>query len=197
MPTTEKPREGVSTAAAETPTPDFALSDRDVRRKRPPVLSFFLKLDTLRAVVRVSTLFMIDAIGIYMAILTALWLKAGLQSGIWDLRAQAAQTDELFDFACLLTVLLFARSGLYSGRGERPGMSRIVSSLAQVALVAVVYAIASGSQFTSYYLFYGSLLFAVVYISLLRLTYEKSTGALLRAAGYQRRAVLVGSGQHI
>ena len=65
-------------AAAETPTPDFALSERDVRRKRPPRPAFLLRLDTLRSVVRVGTLLMLDSIGVYMAILTALWLKAGL-----------------------------------------------------------------------------------------------------------------------
>ena len=96
-----------------------------------------------------------------------------------------------------MTVLLFARSGLYASRGERPGMTRIVSSLFQVGLVALVFALAVGKRFDSYYIFYGSLFFAVVYVSLLRLGYEKFTGALLRAAGYQRRAVLVGSGQHI
>ena len=32
---------------------------------------------------------------------------------------------------------------------------------------------------------------------LLRLLYERSTGAILRAAGYERRAVLVGTGEHI
>ncbi len=197
MPKTEqKPREA-SDAPGLPPASEFALSDRDVRRKRPPALSFLLKLDTVRIMFRVGTLFMLDAIGIYMAILTALWLKAGILNGVWQVRAQAAATDELFDFACLLTVLLFARSGLYSARGERPGMSRIVSSLAQVALVALIYAVASGNEFSSYYIFYGSLFFAVIYVSLLRLSYEKITGALLRAAGYQRRAVLIGSGSHI
>jgi exopolysaccharide biosynthesis polyprenyl glycosylphosphotransferase len=180
-----------------SPAAAFALTERDVRRKRPPVLSFLLKLDTLRKVVRVSTLLTLDFFGVYMAILTALWLKAGLLTGEWQVRAQAAQTAELFDFAYLVTVLLFARSGLYSARGERPGLSRIVSSLAQVAFVALIYAMASGSQFSSYYIFYGSLFFAVIYISLLRQSYEKVTGALLRAAGYQRRAVLVGTGEHI
>ena len=52
----QKPREGSSETPAQSPPPDFALSERDVRRKRPPVLSFLLKLDTLRKVVRVSTL---------------------------------------------------------------------------------------------------------------------------------------------
>jgi exopolysaccharide biosynthesis polyprenyl glycosylphosphotransferase len=198
MPTTQqKPREGAERAARVVTASDFALTDRDVRRKRPPVLSFLLKLDTLRKAVRLTTLLTLDFFGVYMAITTALWLKAGLTSGEWHVTAQSAQTAELFDFAYLVTVLLFARSGLYAARGERPGMSRIVSSLCQVTLVALVFAVASGSTFSSYYIFYGSLFFAVIYVSLLRLSYEKVTGALLRLAGYQRRAVLVGSGEHI
>ncbi len=198
MPTTErKPREGRHAEPVDALAAELALVDRDVRRKRPPVLSFLLKLDTLRKVVRVSTLLTLDSFGVYLAILTALWLKAGLLGDVWDVSAQAEQTSALFNFAFLLTVLLFARSGLYSARGERPGLSRIVSSLAQVAFVALIYATASGSQFSSYYIFYGSLFFAVIYISLLRRSYERVTGVLLRAAGYQRRAVLVGTGHHI
>jgi len=197
MPTIEqKPREATGEASTVA-SPDFALSDKDVRRKRPPLLAFLLRLDTLRKATRVFLLLILDSIGIYMAIITALWLKGGVAAGDWNMRHQAPQTDELFDFAYLVTVLLFARSGLYSARGERPGLSRIVSSLAQVALVALVYAVASGSTFSSYYIFYGSLFFAVIYVSLLRQGYEKTTGRLLKAAGYQRRAVLVGSGQHI
>jgi exopolysaccharide biosynthesis polyprenyl glycosylphosphotransferase len=198
MPTTQqKPWEGAEREARVVTAGDFALTDRDVRRKRPPVLSFLLKLDTLRKAVRLATLLTLDFFGVYMAITTALWLKAGLTSGEWQVTAQSQQTAELFDFAYLVTVLLFARSGLYAARGERPGMSRIVSSLCQVALVALVFAVGSGSTFSSYYIFYGSLFFAVIYVSLLRLSYEKVTGALLRLAGYQRRAVLVGSGEHI
>jgi exopolysaccharide biosynthesis polyprenyl glycosylphosphotransferase len=198
MPTThQQPREGAERAAGVVAVRDFALTDRDVRRKRPPVLSFLLKLDTLRKAVRVTTLLTLDFFSVYMAITTALWLKAGLTTGEWHVTAQSQQTAQLFDFAYLVTVLLFARSGLYAARGERPGMSRIVSSLCQVAVVALVFAVASGSTFSSYYIFYGSLFFAVIYVSLLRLSYEKVTGALLRLAGYQRRAVLVGSGEHI
>ncbi len=198
MPTTQQqPREGAQRSRDSASAGGFELSDRDVRRKRPPVLSFLLRLDTLRKAVRVSTLLTLDFFGVYMAIITALWLKAGMTTGEWHLKAQSAQTADLFDFAYLVTVLLFARSGLYSARGERPGMSRIVSSLFQVALVALVFAVASGNKFSSYYIFYGSFFFGMLYVSLLRLTYEKTTGSLLRLAGYQRRAVLVGSGQHI
>ncbi|HVL31890.1 MAG TPA: sugar transferase [Solirubrobacteraceae bacterium] len=196
--TQQQPREGEEHRQQIPPPPaDFTLGDRDVRRKRPPVLSFLLRLDTLRKALRLGTLLTIDFFGVYMAIITALWLKAGLTSGEWRVSAQSPQTAELFDFAYLVTVLLFARSGLYAARGERPGMSRIVSSLFQVMLVALIFAVASGHTFSSYYIFYGSLFFAAIYVSLLRLGYEKFTGALLRLAGYQRRAVLVGSGEHI
>jgi exopolysaccharide biosynthesis polyprenyl glycosylphosphotransferase len=198
MPTTQQPLEGTGKAPEITSAAGFALSDRDVRRKRPPALAFVLKLDTVRKLLRLCALLTIDYFGVYMSILTALWLKAGLTTGDWGPRHQDKLVSDLFPFALLVTILLFARSGLYASRGERPGMTRIVSSLFQVAVVAFVFAIASNSdQFSSYYIFYGSLFFAVIYISLGRLTYEKFTGALLRLAGYQRRAVLVGSGQHI
>ena len=100
-------------------------------------------------------------------------------------------------FASLVTVLLFARSGLYASRAERPGLSRIVSSLFQVMVVALVFALVNGEQYSSYYIFYGTLVFAICLIGSGRWVYELVTGVLLRAAGYRRRAVLVGSGRHI
>src|SRR5207248_9881889 len=106
-------------------------------------------------------------------------------------------TERILAFAYLLTALLFARSGLYAERAQRPGLSRIVGSLFQVAFVALVFAIVNGEHFSSYYLFYGSLAFAIMYIALARAGYEWLTGAILRAAGYRRRAVLVGTGRHI
>src|SRR5436189_94993 len=66
-----------------------------------------------------------------------------------------------------------------------------------VPVVALIYAIVNGEQFSSYYIFYGSLLFAVAYVATFRYLYEEVSGALLRAAGYSRRAVLVGTGPHI
>ena len=96
-----------------------------------------------------------------------------------------------------MTALLFARSGLYAERAQRPGLSRIVGALFQVAFVALLFAVVSGEHFSSFYIFWGSLGFALLYVSFLRGAYEWLTGALLRAAGYRRRAVLVGTGRHI
>jgi exopolysaccharide biosynthesis polyprenyl glycosylphosphotransferase len=100
-------------------------------------------------------------------------------------------------FSYLLTVLLFARADLYADRPRRPGLSRIASALFQVTVVALVFALASGQHFSSYYIFYGSLFFGVVYIATLREVHLRITGWLLTQAGYRRRALLVGSGKHI
>jgi exopolysaccharide biosynthesis polyprenyl glycosylphosphotransferase len=107
------------------------------------------------------------------------------------------ETERILAFAYLITALLFARSGLYSERAQRPGLSRIVGSLFQVAFVALLFALVNGEHFSSYYLFYGSLAFAVLYVSLLRAGYDGVTASIMRAAGYRRRAVLVGTGKHI
>ena len=107
------------------------------------------------------------------------------------------ETRDTVAFAYLVTVLLFARSGLYSSRAERPGLSRIVSSLFQVTVVALVFALVNGEKYSSYYIFYGTLAFGICFVGSLRWLYELATGFILGLAGYRRRAVLVGSGKHI
>jgi len=193
--TTETPPDAPATTQ-EIGAVSLTLRDRDVRRKRPPALSFLLRLETLRRAARILSLLALDVGGIFAAILAALSLKAAVYDD-WNPRAQVDQTLQIVAFAALVTVLLFARSGLYADRGERPGLTRIVASLFQVAVVAVIFALVNGETFSSYYIFYGSLLFAVVIVSTLRFVYERLTGWLLRAAGYRRRAVLIGSGEHI
>jgi exopolysaccharide biosynthesis polyprenyl glycosylphosphotransferase len=169
----------------------------DVRRKRPPALAFVLRLETLRRAARVVSLLALDFFGVFAAIYVALMVKAVLRYGDWAWHASYVETRDNVAFASLVTVLLFARSGLYASRAERPGVSRIVSSLFQVTVVALVFALVNGEKYSSYYIFYGTLAFGICFIGLLRWGYEGGTGFLLRAAGYRRRAVLVGSGKHI
>ena len=170
--------------------------DSDMRRKRPPALSLLLKMSTARRVGRVALLLALDLLGVFLAIFTALIVKAAVL-GNPDVHKAINETKHILPFAYLVTALLFARSGLYADRGQRPGLTRIVASLFQVTFVAVIFAVVSGEHFSSYYIFYGSLAFALLYLSLLRFLYERGTGVLLRAAGYQRRALLVGTGEHI
>jgi exopolysaccharide biosynthesis polyprenyl glycosylphosphotransferase len=170
-----------------------------MRRKRPPALSFLLRMDTLRRVARVVSLLALDFAGLFLAIFTALCLKAWARGALdgANIRVALGQTEELVSFAFLVCGLLFARSGLYAGREQRPGLSRIVAGLFQTTAVALLYALVNGLDFSSYYIFYGSLLFAVAYVATFRYAYEGLTGGVLRAAGYRRRAVLVGTGEHI
>jgi exopolysaccharide biosynthesis polyprenyl glycosylphosphotransferase len=167
-----------------------------MRRKRPPALSFLLRMATARRVVRVLSLLALDFVGVALAIFTALILKEAVHGNVAPSNAFDGM-KQFLPFAYLLTALLFARSGLYAERAQRPGLSRIVGSLFQVAFVALLFAVVSGEHFSSFYLFYGSLAFALLYISSFRAAYEWLTGVMLRAAGYRRRAVLVGTGRHI
>jgi lipopolysaccharide/colanic/teichoic acid biosynthesis glycosyltransferase len=181
--------------AAELPDGDVQI-DRDIRSKRPPALSFLLRKSTMRRGARVISLLVLDFAGVALAIFTALALKEAVHGKVVAANGYHG-TKQFLAFAYLLTALLFARSGLYAERALRPGLTRIVGSLFQVAVVALIYAVVSGEQFSSYYLFYGSLAFAIFYIASMRAAYEQVTAVLLRAAGYQRRAVLVGRGRHI
>src|SRR3954453_21937025 len=170
----------------------------DVRRKRPPALSFLLRWETLRRASRVGSLLALDFVCLIAALVVALMVKSVLREHVWAWRGALAPPRHTVAFAYLVTALLFARSGLYAERAQRPGIARIVSSLFQVTLVSLAYALVSGSdQYSSYYIFYGTLVFAVIIIGSARWAYELVTGALLRAAGYRRRAILVGSGRHI
>ncbi|HEY4278340.1 MAG TPA: sugar transferase [Conexibacter sp.] len=176
------------------------MSDRDVRRKRPPALSFLLRLATLRRFLRIVSLLALDFAGVYAALYTALLLKLVVQgehSFGASVDLAAGQTRQFLAFAYLLTVLLFARSDLYSDRSRRPGLPRIVASLFQVTVVALVFAILSGQHFSSYYVFYSSFAFSTVYVSSLRWLHTQVTGWMLSRAGYARRALLVGSGKQI
>jgi exopolysaccharide biosynthesis polyprenyl glycosylphosphotransferase len=150
-------------------------------------------------VARVASLLALDFLGLFLAIFTALCLKAWALAALdgTAVRAALSQTEDLVSFAFLVCALLFARSGLYAGREQRPGLTRIVAGLFQTTVVALLFALVNGLDFQSYYIFYGSLFFAVAYVAMLRYAYEATTGAVLRAAGYRRRAILVGTGEHI
>jgi len=174
-----------------------ALPSVDVRRKRPPALSFVLRMETLRRAARVVSLLALDFGGIFAALYTALMVKAVIAQGSWAWADSFEESRRTIAFAYLVTVLLFARSGLYADRAQRPGLAKIVSSLFQVMVVALIFAVVNGEEYSSYYVFYGTLVFAIAYVGLIRGAYERLTGAVLRAAGYRRRAVLVGTGRHI
>jgi len=170
---------------------------RDIRDKRPPLLSFVLRVASVRRGAAVVTMAALDFVGLAAAIFSALVLKAVVVKGSVSLADELHGTLHLLALPFILTVLLFWGAGLYASRPQRPGLTRIVASLFQVMVVAWLYAVVSGRDYRSYYIFYGSTAFALLYIPTLRHLYERVSGKILRAAGYRRRAVLVGRGQQI
>jgi exopolysaccharide biosynthesis polyprenyl glycosylphosphotransferase len=176
--------------------PSAPLPDRDVRAAKPLLLRSVLRFDTVRAIARITILGALDLAGLFLAIYTALVLKTAIVAPD-QLGQMWAQAKDYFPLAGLVMLLLFARSGLYRDRAQRPGFSRVIASLFQVTLVVLIYAEIEGEAFQSYYIFYGSLFFALLYESSLRWAFERASGWVLRAAGYRRRAVLVGSGANI
>jgi exopolysaccharide biosynthesis polyprenyl glycosylphosphotransferase len=172
------------------------LPARDVRARKSPLRSALIRYEAARRLTRVLILCALDIAGVFVAIWTALELK-GVINGKADLTQSFHQTKTVAPLAILVTLLLFARSGLYSDRAVRPGFTRIVASLVQVTFITLVFAIVEGEHFSSYYTFYGSLLFALVYVTFFRWGFDKVSGYALRAAGYRRRAVIVGKGEQI
>ncbi len=172
------------------------LSARDVRARKAPIRSALIRWETMRRVFRVITLAALDIAGIFLAIWTALELKA-VVNGKPDLAISFDQATDVAPLAVLVTLLLFARSDLYGDRAVRPGFTRIVASMFQAMLLLLVYSVVEGYDFSSDYLFYGSLLFALAYVSAFRWLFDRVSGRVLRLAGYKRRAVLVGSGEQI
>ena len=169
----------------------------DIRSKRPAAFMFLLRRETLRHAMRLISLVVIDAASVWVAIITALALKEAWY-GNMDLGLHAHQAREFAPFAILVVLFNFARLGLYGRRTERPGLGKILTGLFQAMVVCMVFILITGqrSQFSSYYIFYGTLGVGVVYIALLRLAYESASGRLLRRAGQQRRAVLIGPAKH-
>ena len=103
----------------------------DVRRKRPPALSFLLRMETLRtALARRRRCWRSTSPASSPRSVVALMVKAVLRDG--DVGVGTRRCDEARDtiaFAYLVTVLLFARSGLYAERAPaaRPAADRLLA----------------------------------------------------------------------
>ena len=169
---------------------------RDIRAPRPFLVSRLAGRDGNRRVLRVGALLAIDLLGIAAGIFSALAVKAVVQ-GEYETGAVLDGVADYVPLAFLVTTLLFARAGLYGSRESRPASARTVAVLFEATVISLIFALVSGSQFSSYWLFYGGLLFASLYVCGLRHGYEALTGRLLSSFGYRRRAVLVGSGRRI
>jgi exopolysaccharide biosynthesis polyprenyl glycosylphosphotransferase len=183
------------TSGTYVPRP-FGLSDLTARRRGPALFIFLLRRQALRRLVRVTLLLGLDFCGVLAALMTATLIKQALQTHT-ELSSAWGYIRPFLAFTYMLTVLLFARADLYSDRPRRAGMPKIATALFQVTIVALIFALADGQHFDSYYVFYASLLLGVAYVTGLRTLYTHVTGVLLERAGYRRRTLLIGSGRHL
>ena len=119
-----------------------------MRAGQARLLSGVLRFDTVRALARVATLGALDLAGLFLAIYTALVVKAAISSPD-QLGQMWAQAKEYFPLGGLVMLLLFARSGLYRDRAQRPGFARVIASLFQVTLVVLIYADRSRARSSS------------------------------------------------
>ncbi len=112
----EESRSSAPVAAAAGLRESAELPSRDVRSKRPPQLSFLLRLDTLRRLTRIVILLGLDFAGIFLAIFTALCLKGALRTGL-DVGAVFQQAKDTVSFAYLVTSCCSpARASMPTGR---------------------------------------------------------------------------------
>ena len=194
-----RPRSGAG--AGRAGPPPIVLPPQDVRRRRPPVLSFLLRMETLRRLARVVSLMALDFVGVFLAIFTALMVKEVVKHGDVGVRPVAGRRrSDYVAFAFLLTVLLFAKEGLYADRAAapRPAEDRLLAVPGD-GRGADLRADRDGPDavLELLHLLRDVLLRDRLHRRSIRWGYEQVTGVLLRAAGYRRRAVLVGSGKHI
>jgi exopolysaccharide biosynthesis polyprenyl glycosylphosphotransferase len=163
----------------------------DIRAGQPQV--FGSPVTTLlRRTASIVSLLVLDFCGLVLGIYAALVLRAVvygeevLWGAIWR-----AETDWL-PFLGLVLVLVFWRAGLYAERERRGGAGRIVGSVILVGAVALVFGIGTNREFGTYGLAPTAVVLTIVFIGLLRASYDVITADLLRFAGVRRHAVLVG-----
>jgi exopolysaccharide biosynthesis polyprenyl glycosylphosphotransferase len=169
---------------------------RDIRARTPYPVLVLASRESYRKLARVASLLALDLIGLGAAIWSTIAVKA-LLLGEFSAADVLDGTADYLPFAFLVTMLLFARAGLYGSRDTRQGLAKIIASLFQATVISLIFALVSGAEFSTYWLFYGGLAFAAIYVSGIRYAYDSLTGRLLSNLGFRRRTALVGSGNRI
>jgi exopolysaccharide biosynthesis polyprenyl glycosylphosphotransferase len=163
----------------------------DIRAGQPQIFGSPLTT-ALRRTASIVSLLVLDFCGLVLGIYSALVLRAVfygeevLWGAIWR-----AETDWL-PFLGLVLVLVFWRAGLYAERERRGGAGRIVGSVILVGAVALAFGIGTNRDFGTYGLAPTAVVLSILFIGLLRASYDVITADLLRFAGVRRHAVLVG-----
>jgi exopolysaccharide biosynthesis polyprenyl glycosylphosphotransferase len=162
----------------------------DIRSGRPYILG-----SPVRRAASIAALIFLDLCGLVLGVYAALILRS-LYYGediLWGVLWRV-ETDWL-PFLALVMLLVFWRAGLYAERERRGGGGRIVGSLILVGFVALVYGIGTNREFGTYGLAPTAVLLSIIFIGLLRASYDVVTSDLLRLAGVRRRRRVLGEGR--
>lgn len=170
---------------------------RDMRAKRPPLARLLLQRSTLTRLLNGTLLMALDLSLLFAAVVIALTGKSLARGYGWHVETWVNQAQDMAPFAALVMVLLFLGDGLYRPLGARPGAARILGSMFKVALVTLLFAVINGYEFSSYYIFYSTLIIAVVLIVSARVLYDRLAEFVERVFGHKHRAVIVGSSAQI
>jgi exopolysaccharide biosynthesis polyprenyl glycosylphosphotransferase len=183
----------VTSGATEQRTQHERPPVEDVRAAHP----YLLTGATIRLFARrtgsILVLAAIDIGGLVLGLYAALAVRSLVfdpKPILWGLLWQ--HESDWLAFLILLLVLVFWRAGLYAPRELREGAGRVVPSVFLVAALALAFAIGTGQHFTTFGLYVVSAVFVAALVGLFRASYESITGALMKAMGVRRRAILVG-----
>jgi exopolysaccharide biosynthesis polyprenyl glycosylphosphotransferase len=167
-------------------------------RARPTIAPRRSWRQLFRRLASIGALVTIDVCGLALGLYVALvlrWLYYEHELPLWGV--PWAAEEEWLPFLTLITILVFAQAGLYAERDRRAGIGRVVSSLVLVAAITIVFAWGVDHDFSTYGLAPTAVVASAIIIGLLRASYDRITGDLLRIVGVKRRAALVGEGESL
>jgi exopolysaccharide biosynthesis polyprenyl glycosylphosphotransferase len=162
-----------------------------------PLLPGSTGRSAVRRVASVVVLVTMDVTAVFLGIYTALALKLVVRGQSVDSGAIWTVEQKALPIAAVTVVLLFAKNGLYTAREGRGSTARVLSSVTAATLIVAAILLATGWEFETYYIFYGSWLFVIAYVVLLRASYDAITGAVLEWMHFERRTLLVGQPEFV
>ena len=167
------------------------LASRDMRFV--PILRGRQGRDYLRRATSVVALLAIDVMSAFLGLYAVLAFKLLLQGEPIDAGAIWSVEQKALPMVTITLVLVFAKYGLYGEREERGGSSRILSAVTVATVIVLALVLASGWQFSTFYIFYSSWFVISVLVILLRSSWDSVTALVLDLMRFERRALLVGA----
>jgi exopolysaccharide biosynthesis polyprenyl glycosylphosphotransferase len=184
-------RTGRDSDALGTSTEERRPVRRDARFL--PLLAGPAGAATIRRIISVAVLVVIDVTACFAGIYAALAIKLIVQGEPIDSAAIWAVEQKALPFAATTMVLVFAKNRLYAPREQRGGAARILSSVTLTVVVVLVVLLVADQRFNTYYIFYSSWILVGGLDVALRTSYDSVTALVLDALKFERRALLVGA----